>query len=355
MESNSHQTLIVGAGLAGCLLALELLNRSEKFLIYENSSSQASHVASGIINPVTGKRLVLSWQFKKLLECALPKYEEINQLFNERLFIQRTIVRLFKSHGEANDFSARSSEPGYREFLGEVYSPSGKSLNDEFGSGEITGAYQLEVGRFIQNCHELFKEKELIHFQTFEHDSLEIIEQGTESFRYKDLGFQRIVFAEGYKVEHNPSFNELPFRPVKGDIMIIRSPELDRETIYKKGILVCPWKEDLHWAGSNYQHEFESETVEKESVNEIGIQIERMLNVPFSMVNQMTGVRPTTIDRRPMMGEHPEIKGMFLFNGMGTKGVSLAPYCCKALLGLMDHGIELEKEMDLKRYWEKSN
>ncbi|HBA65740.1 MAG TPA: FAD-dependent oxidoreductase, partial [Methylococcaceae bacterium] len=52
--------LIVGQGLAGSLLAFELIQRNAQVMVVDDGRENASEVAAGLINPVTGIRLVKS-------------------------------------------------------------------------------------------------------------------------------------------------------------------------------------------------------------------------------------------------------------------------------------------------------
>ncbi|NBY41195.1 MAG: FAD-dependent oxidoreductase [Flavobacteriia bacterium] len=43
------------------------------------------------------------------------------------------------------------------------------------------------------------------------------------------------------------------------------------------------------------------------------------------VVDQAAGIRPTTPDRKPLMGQHKDYKKLYLFNGLGAKGYLIAP------------------------------
>ncbi len=61
--------LIVGQGLAGSLLAWELMQRGAKVLIVDNGMPNASQVAAGLINPITGMRFAKTHQPSKQNDC----------------------------------------------------------------------------------------------------------------------------------------------------------------------------------------------------------------------------------------------------------------------------------------------
>jgi glycine/D-amino acid oxidase-like deaminating enzyme len=62
-------------------------------------------------------------------------------------------------------------------------------------------------------------------------------------------------------------------------------------------------------------------------------------------------MRPTVADRRPIMGAHPEHKGLFIFNGLGTKGYMLAPLLSFEMAEFMVEGTPLHKEVVFSRVY----
>ena len=59
--------LIVGSGIAGLCVAECLNAETKSFLIIDKQlPGAASIVSSGLINPVTGKRFVKSWNFNEI-------------------------------------------------------------------------------------------------------------------------------------------------------------------------------------------------------------------------------------------------------------------------------------------------
>ena len=53
--------------------------------------------------------------------------------------------------------------------------------------------------------------------------------------------------------------------------------------------------------------------------------LDKLIKFPYRVKGQQAGIRPATLDRRPFIGLHPEFEPLVVFNGLGTKGVSLAP------------------------------
>ena len=74
-----------------------------------------------------------------------------------------------------------------------------------------------------------------------------------------------------------------------------------------------------------------------------------LLNGPLK--SQIAGVRPTVYDRRPVMGEHPNHKGIFIFNGLGTKGYLMAPLLSEEMADFIISRKELHREVKLSRFY----
>ena len=77
---------------------------------------------------------------------------------------------------------------------------------------------------------------------------------------------------------------------------------------------------------------------------------EKFFSVPYTVVNHEAAIRPAMHDRRPVIGEHPTKKGLYLFNGMGAKGVTLVPYWNKLFLTHLFTGELIPKEVSVNRF-----
>jgi glycine/D-amino acid oxidase-like deaminating enzyme len=71
----------------------------------------------------------------------------------------------------------------------------------------------------------------------------------------------------------------------------------------------------------------------------------------YEVLDQQAGVRPATDDRRPFVGVHPEHSNVAIFNGLGTKGVTLAPFFAAELADFLESGKEINPEANISRYF----
>jgi glycine/D-amino acid oxidase-like deaminating enzyme len=78
--------------------------------------------------------------------------------------------------------------------------------------------------------------------------------------------------------------------------------------------------------------------------------LESFITVPYKIVEHIAGIRPTVKDRRPLVGKHPKHPNLAVLNGLGTRGVMIAPTVAKALYDHLENGIALDKEISIARF-----
>jgi len=78
--------------------------------------------------------------------------------------------------------------------------------------------------------------------------------------------------------------------------------------------------------------------------------LRNILQVPFTVVLHEAGVRPTVLDRRPLIGLHPRHQALGIFNGLGTKGVLMAPLQAKEFVSFLLDGASLSPEASIQRF-----
>jgi glycine/D-amino acid oxidase-like deaminating enzyme len=139
--------------------------------------------------------------------------------------------------------------------------------------------------------------------------------------------------------------------PNKGEALIVTLPEWKYDLILKDEIYIVPWGEDnTYWIGSYYEPWPETPYPTVVGKQKILKKLQSVYQGPFIIQNHVAGVRPTMKDRRPLVGAHPSRSGCFLFNGMGTKGTSLAPHWAKQLLDHIISGAALPEEVLPSRF-----
>jgi glycine/D-amino acid oxidase-like deaminating enzyme len=102
--------------------------------------------------------------------------------------------------------------------------------------------------------------------------------------------------------------------------------------------------------GATYDFQERAEGTTPQARVELEEKLGAVLTAGFETIAQDWGIRPTVPDRRPILGSHPEAKNIVVFNGMGTKGISLAPYFSEILIRSLENGEGLNNDVDVNRY-----
>jgi len=344
-----YDYLIVGQGLAGSVLAYQLLAEGKSItIINEKKSSTASSVAAGLINPITGPKMVKTWKADVLFPYLQKFYPSMEKAIGASFYSERSIYRPFSSNEELNDWDGKSAEDNYKKFIAKVHGPDShiKNIRDPFGGIEVRGA-ALDMPKFIESSRHYLNSKCKYVEEPFEEDLLEFSE---EEVAYQGLKVEKVVLCTGYQIKDSKFFGWIPMAPVKGEILHIKLKQ-KFETIYNKSGFIIPQKNGLFKAGSTYDRHDLTESPTESGKNEITKKLDALLRMEYEVVNHDAGIRPGTKARRPIIGCHPKHKRMSVFNGLGTKGVSLAPFFGDQLTKCLEGGNYLDSEVDIKKYY----
>ena len=343
-----YDYIIVGSGLASIMFAEQLRLHNKSFIVISNRSQQASVVASGLYNPVVLKRFTATWNAATHLESALPKYIELEQLLGLKLDYVLPIHRVFNSIKEQNNWFLACDKPVLTNFLNpEIIPNTNSAVKAPFGFGAVNFTGRIDTQLLIEAYREFLSKRNQYIEETFEYKDLI---ENPEGVVYQSLKAKHIVFTEGFGIHKNPYFKYLPLEGTKGELITIHAPTLKLESILKSSIFVIPMGEDRYLVGSTYEWTDKTNDPTQKAKTELLEKLERLIDCEFEVVNQRAGIRPTVIDRRPLVGQHPNHKKMYVLNGLGTRGVLVAPSMAKALYNSIEKNTSLSKEIDINRF-----
>jgi glycine/D-amino acid oxidase-like deaminating enzyme len=339
--------IIVGQGLAGSALALHLLKRNKKILVIDRVlPNAASRVAVGLFNPITGRNLVKTWMADEIFPFLHEFYREAEKITHDQFFYPLPLYRPFGSVEEQNEWMAKSGDPAYQSYL---YSISTKSSNpaiqDRFGGMLLRNCGYLDTIRYLQSVRMFIKRTGFLLEDRFNDDQLEISENAV---RYQGYEASAIIFCQG--MEGNKWFEWVPVLPLKGETIRIQSDHSEN-IIINRGVYAVPVNQTGSWrVGATYSLTDKSEGITDQAKTELTSKLNDLLRFPYTVVDQEWGIRPTTHDRKPVLGRHPEHQSLYILNGMGPKGVSLAPYFSEILVHYIENHKSLNKDVDIERY-----
>jgi len=340
--------LIAGQGLAGSWLAWFLMQQGKRVLVADaRSGAHSSRVAAGIINPVTGKKMVLTWLAGELFPFAHSIYPKLERFFGKRFFYPLPVVRVFNSAKQANDWSVKAADQEAAPFIDEDFRPDMEQLNAPHGHAVFRYGGWLDTEIFLDEMRGYLVKHDALVERNIAYAELKLENAGVS---WKGFEAESIIFCEGWKVKENPWFRHLEIYPNKGEVLTIRCPDLNDEAILNKGVFLLPLGNGFFRAGSTYEWERIDLEVTEEGRTFITTKIKRLVRLPFEVTEQQAGLRPATQDRRPFIGTHPDEKRLHIFNGLGTKGVTLAPYFARQMAAYLVLRSELHPEVAVGRY-----
>lgn len=340
--------IIVGFGLAGMAYAKELEDNGKSFVVFEDASQTSSNVAGGVYNPVILKRFTPVWQGKEQLDIAIPFYKDIEDKFDQKYDYKFTTCRVFKSVEEQNNWFASSDKPLLAPYMDtEIVRKSYNGIISEFGFGRLHHTGRIDTKSLLDDYKSYLKTKGVIFYETFEYD---LIEFGNKVVSYKSFDSSSVLFCEGYGMIKNPYFKHLPMNEAKGELITIYAPELEADFLIKAAVFVLPLGNHYFKVGATFNWKDKTLDVTTDGRQELIDKLESFITVPYKIVDQSAGIRPTVKDRRPLVGVHPEFKQLAILNGLGTRGVMIAPKVAKELYLHIYEGASLDPESDIIRF-----
>ena len=342
--------LIVGQGIAGTVLAHSLEDENIDFhVIHQQQPGESSSIAAGIINPITGKHFVKSWQVDLLLPFARKKYEYWEEKLKIKFYDSRIIYRSIHDVAEQNDWLSKTADPSVKHYISDYKEITEyKWLNNApLGYGQTVGAGQVKWHDFLIKSRDHWIKKGFYTNAKFNYDELKWTKDAVE---YGSFIADQIIFCEGYFMKNNPWFNFLPLDGAKGEALLVKLEKVKLDAILKHKFFLVPFSENIFWAGATNKWEFNHSLPDAEDVAYLENEVTRMLRIPHKFTETLVGIRPTVRDRRPIIGRHPVHPRLLLFNGLGTKGTSLAPYWANHFVEYLKFNSALSKEVNISRF-----
>ncbi|MFN4080318.1 MAG: NAD(P)/FAD-dependent oxidoreductase [Saprospiraceae bacterium] len=342
--SSGSRILVVGHGIAGAMLAYFLKKKGADVCVWDAGMPEsASRVAAGLVNPITGRRLSLSWRFAEFAPFARQTYLDIAKETGAEVWCDFSILRVMDNSETLNNWAAKLADPEFGVYA-QACADAGEwrfFLKKSAGYGRVNGAGRVDFPTLL---HALAR----WHGQNFERRSF-VPSELPELLR----NYDQIALCQGAAVAQCPFFGNLGWNPAKGEALLLRldasSAPLPRSAA-KRQLILCPVGEGSFWAGSNYDHRFAHAEPEPARRAQYVSMLEEMLDAPFEVVAHRAAIRPSVRDRRPVMGRHPDIAGLSVFNGMGSKGGLLAPFWANQFAERLLNDAPLSPEVGIGRW-----
>ncbi len=352
-SSKKIDYLIIGQGLAGSLMGYFLEKRNKDILFIDNGHrNAATKAAAGIFNPITGRRFVKSWMIDDLFPYAEKIYTQLEKELNIKIYHRANILRALFNAKEDNEWMVRSTFPTYAPYIEEKVSLDnyeGK-IEKAFSEIEMKQSGRVDISVLVEKLKEKWTGENKIIEEEFDYEKIRISEN---KVRYQNIIADKIIFCEGYKARFNPYFSELGYQGAKGEILMVEMPEAKFKKLLKHRLFIVPQGNDLYWVGATNKHNCYDEDATEKNYEYLKKRLISFLRTPFEIKEHKAAVRPTTKDRRPLLGLHERHPQLAILNGLGTKGASIGPYWANEMVSFLLDGKPLDKEVDIVRWKNK--
>jgi len=343
--------IVVGLGLAGISFCEQLEKNGKTFRVVTDDSQTSSLVAGGLYNPVILKRFTLAWQAEKQLKIAKTFYTDLEQKLGIKLDYTLPVYRRFHSVEEQNQWFVASDKKGLDVFLNTKIQPNtNESIDAPFGYGEVMHTGRIDTKKLVSSYEKHLQERGLLLNESFKFSDLQLGDNGVD---YGSIFAQQIIFAEGFGLKNNPYFNYLPLQGSKGEYIFIKAPKLKEERAIKSSVFIIPEGDDVYRVGANYERHDKSNEPTESAREGLLNKLKAVVKCDFKVVGQVAGVRPTVIDRKPMVGRHPKYQQMYVLNGFGSRGVLVGPSVSWQLYTYIENDEPLDSDIDSARFTQK--
>ncbi|MBI1836507.1 MAG: FAD-dependent oxidoreductase [Flavobacteriia bacterium] len=309
------EILIVGAGLAGISVAMQFIQnhwRLDEFLPFaENFSNQIT------------------------LNTAIPIYHPI------------TIRRMFSSAHEKTMWLEKQNLEKFNSYLEPltIEDDHYKLAKNEFGSGRIKGSSFVNPIPFLKASKQWISEHGTIIYENADYSDF-----NPEESTYKGKKYDEIVFCEGSNNDLNPWFGYLPVEHTKGEVLTISSEKITENESLNRKCFLLPVGNKTFKLGATYVWHTNNTVLTEEGKNDLIEKAGLLTSFPFEITEHKAGIRPTSPDRRPIVGRHHIFKKFSIFNGLGTKGYLIAPKLAEEFVHFILYDTEMDKEVKLERF-----
>lgn len=341
------KVLIIGQGLCGTWLSWFLEEAGCSYIVADDGNpSSASHISTGIINPVSGRLREPAWLIGEVMPFAEKSYAAAGKRFNTSFIAQTPLADFFPNPQMRLSFNEQVDGNSYLRRPAEEHDLD-EYIHHAFGYGLTEPCYVVHTRKWVSRWREHLSATNRLVETRFETNGKNVLQAAKEQL---GITARKIIFCDGAASAQSSLFGLLPFALNKGEALTVRIPGLPQEYIYKRTLSLAPAGGDHFYWGSSYVWNTNDPNPTKEFREQAEIQLRQLVKLPFTTEDHRAAFRPATVERRPFAGFHPLHPELGILNGMGSKGVSLAPWFARQMAGLITATGPLQQEINIERY-----
>lgn len=323
-----YDYLIVGQGLAGTILSHQLIKAGHSvFVINDYNPGCSSYVAAGIFSPIAGQRIALLANAVAIIAQAESTYHELETLLSINCFHKLPYIKLAVDEKLDYYMHKRIINGKYKEFI----IPTQQVVHDKLfdgitikNAGYVDTNILLDTYRTYLIAHNAYKQEK------FNDNNLAVY---TDHIAYDNIKGRRIILCNGLSARENKFFSDLQFNPTKGELLTIRMKK-NFDYILGGNVFVLPLGNNLFHVGATYERNYHDELPSQKGLGWLQTELEKIIDVPYEIIEHKAGIRPTTFGHKPYIMWHKQYANVAVFTGFGSKGVTTIPYYASAFISI---------------------
>ena len=340
--------IIVGLGLSGISFCQKLKQNQKSFVVIDHCKQSASRVGSGLFNPIALKRAKLIWRGHQLMTMSIPFYKALEIDLGIQCVHEAPILKIMQRTADINDWHRASAIADCKPYINhDIAQNTNPFITAPLGLGAVKNTGWVDTGLLVERYSLYLESKKAIIKTAFDSNALKITEKGV---RYGKIEAKYIIFTQGVGLISNPRFSFIPLQKTKGELMVIECENLRENSIIHGGVFIIPLGNNRYRVGSTYNWIDQNEGTTTSARMTLQTKLNKIVHTTYQIINQSAGFRPTTPDRRPVIGVHPEFPQLTVCNGLGSRGVLQAPFCAELLYDHIENGTLIPKEININRF-----
>ena len=298
-------------------------------IIDPGHAAAASTVAAGLINPITGQRLVKSWRFETLFPIARETYREMESVLGVPIWREMRVRRVFADERERSLGASARKRAELEPFIQSM---------DENGWW-IGGAARLDAAALLASTRERWVNAGKLRTHTAD------LESEAENY-------DRVIDCRGLAGVKSKMFSFVPWEFSKGELLELSIESLEPDVILNGRHWVVPTRPGEALAGATHEPGVLDVSPSEGGRVSIETTVRELVGQgrTFSVTGQRVGIRVHAPDRRPVVGLLPDQLRVGLVNGLGGKGALWAPMLARQWIDHITAGTPFDPEVDVRRF-----
>jgi len=349
--------VILGAGLAGLTLSLELLQKSKKVLLIDINApgAGASGTPAGLMNPATAQKALLPDEAKSCIQAFYRNLKRLHTLGMPDLILHEKVLRPALDQTLQQNFSSSLENPWPDNWVEWIEClPKNYPLIPNYKGGlMIHIAKAINVPKFLEGLFLLGRKLNLNYSFYSEYSHFDQLNHHGVVLGNEQIMADKIVDCTGSRLADT---TDIRLHKVKGQIRSVHAPDFPTMTaaLSAYGYLVQNQEELI--VGSTYEHHFIDQNANSNQdiilLNKIRMMTGRSYT-ECDITHRWAGVRLTTPDRKPAIGALTSNLNYYYYTGLGSKGLFYSSYISQLLSEHLLSNAVIPKKFNINRFLTK--